>query len=53
MLRKMVILRTLHWFFVQPKIVLLFTFIHLADVFIQSDLQQLLYMSEVACLWSN
>jgi len=31
----------------------LFTFfIHLADAFIQSDLQ-LLYMSEVACLWSN
>jgi len=29
-----------------------FTFIHLADVFIQSDLQ-LLYMSEVARLWSN
>jgi len=29
-----------------------FTFIHLADAFIQSDLQ-LLYMSEVARLWSN
>ncbi len=28
------------------------TFIHLADAFIQSDLQ-LLYMSEVARLWSN
>jgi len=28
-----------------------FTFIHLADAFIQSDLQ-LLYMSEVARLWS-
>jgi len=27
-------------------------FIHLADAFIQSNLQ-LLYMSEVACLWSN
>jgi len=30
----------------------LFTFIHLADTFIQRDLQ-LLYMSEVARLWSN
>ena len=30
----------------------IFTFIHLADAFIQSDLQ-LLYMSEVARLWSN
>jgi len=29
-----------------------FSFIHLADVFIQSDLQ-LLYMSEVAHFWSN
>jgi len=29
-----------------------FTFIHLADTFIQSD-SQLLYMSEVARLWSN
>jgi len=29
-----------------------FTFIYLADAFIQSDLQ-LLYMSEVARLWSN
>jgi len=29
-----------------------FTFIHLADAFIQSNLQ-LLYMSEVARLWSN
>jgi hypothetical protein len=29
-----------------------FTFIHLADAFIQSDLQ-LLHMSEVARLWSN
>jgi len=29
-----------------------FTFIRLADIFIQSDLQ-LLYMSEVAHLWSN
>jgi len=28
-----------------------FTFIHLADAFIQSDLQ-LLYMSEVTRLWS-
>jgi len=29
-----------------------FTFINLADAFIQSDLQ-LLYMSEVTRLWSN
>jgi len=29
-----------------------FTFIHLADAFIQSDLQ-LLYMSEVAHLWTK
>jgi len=29
-----------------------FTFIYLADAFIQRDLQ-LLYMSEVARLWSN
>jgi len=29
-----------------------FTFIHLADTFIQSDLQ-LLYMSEVARLWRS
>jgi len=29
-----------------------FTFIHFSDAFIQSDLQ-LLYMSEVARLWSN
>jgi len=29
-----------------------FTFIHLGDAFIQSDLQ-LLYMSEVTHLWSN
>jgi len=29
-----------------------YIFIHLADAFIQSDLQ-LLYMSEVARLWSN
>jgi len=28
------------------------TYIHLADAFIQSDLQ-LLYLSEVARLWSN
>jgi len=34
------------------KFTFTFTFIHLADAFIHSDLQ-LLYMSEVACLWSN
>jgi len=34
------------------KSVLTFTFIHLSNAFIQSDLQ-LLYMSEVACHWSN
>jgi len=34
------------------KLRMTFTFIHLADAFIQSDLQ-LLYMSEVARLWSN
>jgi len=33
-------------------LVITFIFIHLADTFIQSDLQ-LLYMSEVARLWSN
>jgi len=38
-------------FTLYPNIIT-FTFIHLADAFIQSDLQ-LLYMSEVAHLWSN
>jgi len=38
---------------IQPYLfIFTFTFIHLADAFIQSDLQ-LLYMSEVARLWSN
>jgi len=34
------------------RLLFYFTFIHLADVFIQSDLQ-LLCMSEVARLWSD
>jgi len=33
-------------------IVTTFTFIHLADAFIQSDLQSI-YMSDVVRLWSN
>ena len=40
------------WRYINKIEIEIITFVHLADTFIQSDLQ-LLYMSEVARLWSN